>query len=80
MKRYIYNENGVEHTIWFENSDSIDLKLKLVRMHGLKGVAFWRIGTITESQLQGFDLWNVINKDITRNMEFAFIEFVRKCI
>lgn len=63
---YIYNKNGVEHTIWFENSDSIDLKLKLARMYRLKGVAFWRIGTITESQLQGFDIWNVINKDITK--------------
>lgn len=64
---YKYIDNGVEHTIWFEDGNSINLKLRLVKMYGLKGVAFWRIGTITESQLQDFNLWDVINKNIVRN-------------
>lgn len=61
-----YVENGVKHIIWFEDGDSIDLKLKLIRMYGLKGAAFWRIGTISESQMPGFNMWDVINKNLAK--------------
>jgi len=39
-----YEDNGVEHEVWFENKRSIGLKIRLLQEFQLKGVAFWRPG------------------------------------
>jgi len=39
-----YYAGGVEHVVWFENDQSLALKLQLVNQYGLAGIAFWRLG------------------------------------
>ncbi len=38
------DENGDHHEVWYENAESLDLKLKLALEHGIAGFAAWRIG------------------------------------
>lgn len=39
-----YNKNGVNHQFWFENKESMAIKLNLVKNFGLGGIAMWRMG------------------------------------
>lgn len=39
-----YDENGIKHEVWFEDGNSTDAKLKLVKDYGLKGVSYWVLG------------------------------------
>lgn len=55
---YIYTVNGIQHTIWFENGDSISYKLDLVNQNNLLGVAIWRLG------LENTAYWNIINNKL----------------
>ncbi|MGI6129034.1 MAG: stalk domain-containing protein [bacterium] len=41
------DEQGSNHTVWYENIDSLKPKLDLVREKGLGGIAFWRLGYTT---------------------------------
>ncbi len=50
--------NGVPHTVWFENSMSIEPKLDLLSQYDLAGIGIWRLG------LENSDYWNVINAKI----------------
>lgn len=50
--------NRVAHTVWFENSMSIEPKLDLVNSYNLAGVGIWRLG------LENADYWNSINTKI----------------
>lgn len=38
------DEQGNEHEVWFENSDSIIAKMNLAWRQGISGVALWRLG------------------------------------
>lgn len=42
---YTYrDEKGQTHTVWFENTESNERRLALVRKYGLAGVGIWRLG------------------------------------
>lgn len=53
-----YSLNGVSHTVWYENAQSISYKLDLVNNNNLLGVAIWRLG------LEDSNYWNMINSKI----------------
>lgn len=54
---YTYTDNnGQSHTVWFENSYSLSLKLDLVNRYNLQGIGIWRLG------LEDPDYWQAINK------------------
>jgi len=36
--------DGVKHTVWYENSESLKYKLDLVNKYDLAGVALWKLG------------------------------------
>ncbi len=40
----IFSENGAENVIWFENAESIRLRIDLAKKYNAGGVAFWRFG------------------------------------
>ena len=40
-----YDENGVQHVVWFEDARSIAAKMGLVKTLGLKGVSIWNISS-----------------------------------
>lgn len=39
-----FDENGVEHEVWFEDARSVREKLKLVNKYDLRGVSYWVLG------------------------------------
>lgn len=39
-----FSTNGAENIIWFENAESIKLRLDLAEKYRVGGVAFWRLG------------------------------------
>ncbi|MEW6230130.1 MAG: glycosyl hydrolase family 18 protein, partial [Bacillota bacterium] len=39
-----FYENDKEHVIFYEDLESLRLKLRLVKEHGIGGIAFWRLG------------------------------------
>ncbi|TDA65552.1 MAG: glycoside hydrolase [Clostridia bacterium] len=41
---YSYQADGVAHTVWFEDVNTVAVKLDLARQYGVPGVAFWRLG------------------------------------
>ncbi len=47
-------ENGEKIFLWYENSRSVDEKLKLARLFGVNGASVWRLGIIPNSSQ-----WNV---------------------
>ena len=50
---FSYVEDGVEHTVWFEDSRSVEQKYALAEREGLRGVAIWRLGG------EDWRLWDV---------------------
>ena len=38
-----YDENGVEHIVWFENARSVQARLDLVNEYSLGGISIWQI-------------------------------------
>ncbi|QVK18560.1 glycoside hydrolase family 18 protein [Mycoplasmatota bacterium] len=38
------DEEGKEHTVWFEDARSIQAKFDLVKKYGLRGVSYWKLG------------------------------------
>lgn len=40
-----YDENGVQHEVWFEDARSIEAKLLLANEYGLGGVSYWTINS-----------------------------------
>ena len=38
-----YDENGIQHIVWFEDARSIDAKVRLVNEYGFNGVSYWTI-------------------------------------
>jgi spore germination protein len=45
---------GVARVLWYENEESIRLKLALAQRFGLAGIALWRMG------LEGDALWRAL--------------------
>jgi len=39
-----YSDDSGEHTVWFENSRSLEAKIRLAAKYDLAGVAIWRLG------------------------------------
>lgn len=39
-----YARDGVQHTVWFEDARSAELKSAVARREGLRGVTVWRLG------------------------------------
>ena len=52
------DSSGVAHTVWYENSMSIQPKLDLINSYNLAGIGIWRLG------LENSDYWNSINSKI----------------
>jgi len=50
-----YDDNGVEHEVWFEDARSIREKLLLVNKYDLRGVSYWLLG------LDFPQNWNVLD-------------------
>jgi spore germination protein YaaH len=58
---YQYTDgNGIQHTIWFENYNSIGYKCDLVNQNNLLGVGIWRLG------LEDPAYWGTINTKFNR--------------
>jgi spore germination protein YaaH len=43
-KYFTYTVNGVSHTVWFEDGETIAYKLDLANSRDLKGIGIWRLG------------------------------------
>lgn len=50
------DDSGIKHQVWFEERDSAQAKMELVKKYKLAGVALWRLGIIPP------DIWEIINK------------------
>lgn len=40
-----YDENGVQHIIWFEDARSVQAKFRMASEYGLRGVSYWELGS-----------------------------------
>jgi len=47
-------EDGKDYFVWYEDERSINDKLQLARLFGIRGVSFWRLGTIPNYDDSGF--------------------------
>lgn len=61
--KYYNEEDETDNIIWYEDSRSINAKLKLAKMFGISGISIWRLGNIpdykdTESRKIYLDIWN----------------------
>lgn len=52
--------SGISHTVWFENAQSLNYKLKLVNSYDLAGIGIWRLG------LENTDYWTSIKTNFNR--------------
>ncbi|TGE33490.1 glycosyl hydrolase family 18 protein [Desulfosporosinus sp. Sb-LF] len=41
---YSYTVNGISHTVWFEDSTSVNTLLDLVNKYNINGISIWRLG------------------------------------
>lgn len=57
-KYFTYEASGVSHTVWFEDGETIALKLDLVNSNDLKGIGIWRLG------LENAGFWDTIKGKI----------------
>ncbi|MGU9537662.1 LysM peptidoglycan-binding domain-containing protein [Clostridium tepidum] len=56
------DENGNNHEVWFENTESIYAKAELAFNKGIKGIALWRLG------MEDKKIWDFVKKDIVVKM------------
>ncbi|MCX8132239.1 MAG: glycosyl hydrolase family 18 protein [Clostridia bacterium] len=59
-KYFTYTVNGIVHTVWFEDGETISYKLDLVNSKDLKGVGIWRLG------LENSNYWNTIKLKLNK--------------
>lgn len=60
-----YEAEGVRNIIWYEDERSVAAKVQLAKMFGIKGLSFWRLGTIpnfsgAENDAYNLDVMNYI--------------------
>ena len=55
-----YVQNGVQHSVWFENGQSVGYKLDLVNNNNLGGVAIWNLGQTNQ------EYWNTIRSKLNK--------------
>ncbi|MDD4494708.1 MAG: glycoside hydrolase family 18 protein [Eubacteriales bacterium] len=56
-----WDENGVEHTVWFEDARSVRAKLLLAGRLGLRGVSYWVLGVdFPQNWLVLDDMFNIV--------------------
>lgn len=53
-----YIQNGKEHQVWFEDTRSFAVKVKIAEQYGLKGLALWRMG------MEDPRIWSYIDENI----------------
>ncbi len=41
---FTYSKDGIQHTVWYEDAQSVQAKLGSVTRYGLAGAVFWRLG------------------------------------
>lgn len=58
---YDYVDEGVQHSVWFENTDSISYKLDLVNSYDLRGIAIWSLSQSNSAY------WNTINSKFNKS-------------
>ncbi len=66
--------DGTDNIIWYEDSRSINAKLKLIKMFGLKGISLWRLGNIpdfddTDAKKIYLDVWQQILNETKNKAE-----------
>lgn len=66
---YYNTGDGTDNIIWYEDSRSINAKLELAKMFGVKGISLWRLGIIPDFEATGagaadLDVWKVIKEQI----------------
>ncbi|KNY26225.1 glycosyl hydrolase family 18 protein [Pseudobacteroides cellulosolvens] len=59
-KYFTYMVNGVSHTVWFEDGETIAYKLDLANSKDLKGVGIWRLG------LENSNYWSTIKEKFNK--------------
>ncbi|MCR4401940.1 MAG: glycosyl hydrolase family 18 protein [Firmicutes bacterium] len=52
-----YYEGETEHVVYYEDLESLRLKLELVRKRGIDGLAFWRLGS------EDPRMWDVVRRE-----------------
>ena len=56
--------DGIENIIWYEDSRSVEVKMKLATMFGVEGISIWRLGNIPDYKDAGktlyLDVWQKI--------------------
>ena len=70
--KYINPKTGTENTVWYENTESVMDKIKLVELFGIQGISLWRLGTIPDYQPDdgrnlGMDIWQNILLELEKN-------------
>ena len=55
------NEEGRRFFLWYEDARSVNEKISLARLFGIKGVSFWRIGLIPDYAGE-YDVWGSITR------------------
>ena len=59
---FINSSDNTQNVVWYENERSINAKVDLARMFGIKGVSVWRLGLIPNYDDAGREInFNVIN-------------------
>jgi spore germination protein YaaH len=54
----VYWKGGKKHNVWYENSYSLAIKLKLVNSYNIGGIAIWRLGYEDQS------FWETVSKQL----------------
>lgn len=52
---FLYDKNGDNHEVWFENARSVGAKIELAQKAGFAGVTFWRLGGEDQT------IWPLVN-------------------
>ncbi|GMA62634.1 glycosyl hydrolase family 18 protein [Alicyclobacillus fastidiosus] len=60
---FSYSENGVEHTVYYENETSTADELSVVKQYALQGIAIWRLG------LENSAVWTPIQQMLTNSID-----------
>lgn len=47
-----YSDGGARHVIWYEDTESIEKKMWLAKVYGLKGISLWHMGNYTEADYE----------------------------